>query len=91
MSVDTPATVQIDVRGFVCPSSLLVALRELNKYRESLRCASFKLDFLVDNHESTNRICAAVKSMGYDLQVTETNNSYCIAVYSACAVKGGKR
>lgn len=89
MSVDTPATVQIDVRGFVCPSSLLVALRELNKYRESLRSSSFKLEFLVDNHESTNRICEAVKSMGYDLRVTETDNSYCIMVYRARTFKGG--
>jgi len=87
MSAETPSVVHIDVRGFVCPSSLLVALRELNKYRESLRKDHFKIELLVDNHDSTNRICEAVKSMGYDFHVTDTDHSYCIAVYRTLALK----
>jgi TusA-related sulfurtransferase len=87
MSSETPSTVHVDVRGFVCPSSLLVALRELNKYRESLRTDHFTIELMVDNHDSTNRICDAVKSMGYDFRVTDTDNSYCIAVYRARALK----
>jgi len=89
VSSDTSSTVHIDVRGFVCPSSLLVALRELNKYRESLRSDHFKMELMVDNHESTNRICHAVKSMGYDFQVTDTDNSYCIVVNKPKALKDG--
>ncbi|MBD1399453.1 sulfurtransferase TusA family protein [Pelovirga terrestris] len=87
MSADTPSTVLVDVRGFVCPSSLLVALRELNKYREALRKDHFIIELMVDNHDSTNRICGAVKSMGYDFAVTDRDNSYCIAVYRARTLK----
>lgn len=87
MSCETPSTVHIDVRGFVCPSSLLVALRELNKHRESLRTDHFKIELMVDNHDSINRICDAVKSMGYDFHVTDTDNSYCIAIYRTQALK----
>ncbi len=89
MTSDTPSTVHIDVRGFVCPSSLLVALRELNKYRKSLRSDTFKMELMVDNHESTNRICDAVRSMGYDFQITDADNSYCIAVSRAKVMKDG--
>ena len=87
MPAITPSTVQVDVRGFVCPSSLLVALRELNKYREPLRTDHFTIELLVDNQDSTNRICDAVKSMGYDFLVTDTDNSYRIAVYRTRALK----
>ncbi|MFO7812469.1 MAG: sulfurtransferase TusA family protein [Pelovirga sp.] len=87
MSGETPSTVCIDVRGFVCPSSLLVALRELNTYRESLRKDHFTIELMVDNHDSTNRICDAVKSMGYDFDVTDRDHSYCIAVYRTRSLK----
>jgi TusA-related sulfurtransferase len=80
MSSDIPSTVHIDVRGYVCPSSLLVALRELNKYRDLLRTDHFTMELMIDNHESTNRICDAVKSLGYDFRVTDVDNSYCIVV-----------
>lgn len=90
MSAETPSIVHVDVRGFVCPSSLLVALRELNKCRESLRTDHFKIELMVDNPDSTNRICAAVKSMGYDFHVTDTDNSYCISVYRTRALKEAK-
>ncbi len=87
MSAGTPSTVHVDVRGFVCPSSLLIALRELNKYRESLRTDHFTIEMMVDNQDSTNRICEAVKSMGYDFDVTDRDNCYCIAVYRSRALK----
>jgi TusA-related sulfurtransferase len=87
MSSKTPSTVHVDLRGFVCPSSLLVALRELNKYRESLRSDYFTIELMVDNHDSTNRICDAVKSMGYVFDVTDRDNSYCIVVCRTRALK----
>jgi len=89
MTTNTPSTVSVDVRGFVCPSSLLVALRELNKYRESLRTEDFTMELMVDNHDSTNRICDAVKSMGYDFQISEVGHGYCIAVSRPRILKDG--
>ncbi len=89
MSAETPSTVHVDVRGFVCPSSLLVALRELNKYKEGLQAGQIRVEFMIDNHDSTNRICEAVKSMGYTFEVTDEHNGYAIAVYKAKAMKDG--
>ena len=89
MSPATTNTVQVDARGFVCPSSLLVALRELNKHKEGLQRAEMRVVFLVDNHDSTNRICEAVKSMGYTFDVTETDNGYSIVVSKARPGKDG--
>ena len=89
MSPAITNTVEIDVRGFVCPSSLLVALRELNKQKDGLRRGDIRVVFLVDNHESTNRICEAVKSMGYEFEVTESQGGYSVAVFRIRSIKDG--
>ncbi len=89
MSHATTNTVQVDARGFVCPSSLLVALRELNKHKEGLQCGDIRLVFLIDNHESTNRICEAVKSMGYTFEVKDVRNGYSVDVFKARSMKDG--
>lgn len=89
MAAVTPNTVNVDARGFVCPSSLLVALRELNKHKEGLQSGQIRVEFLIDNHDSTNRICEAVKSMGYTFEVTDGHNGYAIAVYKTRAMKDG--
>lgn len=89
MSAVAPKTVNVDARGFVCPSSLLVALKELNKHKEGLQSGQIRVEFLIDNHDSTNRICEAVKSMGYTFAVTDEHNGYAIAVYKTRAMKDG--
>lgn len=83
------STVEIDARGFVCPSSLLVALRELNYHKKKLRNGDIRIVFLIDNHESTNRICDAVKSMGYEFEITEANNCYSVAIFKNRSTKDG--
>ncbi|MDX2495047.1 MAG: sulfurtransferase TusA family protein [Desulfuromusa sp.] len=73
-------TVEIDVCGQICPSSLLTALREVNNHRELLRGGSLRLDILTDNHDSTNRICDAIGNMGYHVEVKDKNNHYKISI-----------
>lgn len=83
-------TLELDARGFVCPSSLLVALRELNKHKDLLRhgCVMFRI--FVDNHDSANRICEAVRNMGYHYEIIAIDSSFCICVSSAKNLKDGK-
>jgi len=73
-------TVELDARGFVCPSSLLVALRELNKHKDLLRNGCLNLRIFVDNHDSANRICEAVRNMGYQFEITGIDSSFCICI-----------
>ncbi|MDX2480411.1 MAG: sulfurtransferase TusA family protein [Desulfuromusa sp.] len=80
MNEKTNNSVEIDVCGQICPSSLLTALREVNNYKELLRDGSIRLDILTDNHDSTNRICEAIGNMGYHVEVKDKNNYYEISI-----------
>lgn len=72
--------VEIDICGQICPSSLLTALREVNKHKDSLRKDKLKLYILTDNHDSTNRICHAVSNMGYRIDVEDTGEYFKILI-----------
>lgn len=89
MPFTTINTVEVDARGFVCPSSLLVALRELNKHKDGLQSGIVRVVFMIDNHESTNRICEAVKSMGYAFEVEEARDGYFVTVFKIRSMKDG--
>ena len=52
-----------------------------------MRVERFYLDIVM--LDSTNRIYAAVKNMGYDVRVPEADNNCCIAVYRTRALKDG--
>ena len=73
-------SVEIDVCGQICPSSLLTALREVNNYKDLLRSGRLQLDILTDNHDSTNRICDAIGNMGYCVEVKDKNSHYKISI-----------
>ena len=73
-------TVEIDVCGQICPSSLLTALREINRLKQPLRAREIQLDILTDNHDSTNRICEIVGNMGYSINVEDQKNHFRISI-----------
>lgn len=80
MSEQKITTVEIDVCGQICPSSLLTALREVNKHKNSLRNGEMQLDILTDNHDSTNRVSEAVTNMGYQVKVEDRKNHFRISI-----------
>lgn len=80
MTENKMTTVEIDVCGQICPSSLLTALREINQLKQPLRAREIQLDILTDNHESTNRICEVVGNMGYALQVEDQKSHFRISI-----------
>ena len=73
-------SVEINVCGQICPSSLLTALREVNNHKKLLRSGNLQLDILTDNHDSTNRICDAIGNMGYVVEVKDKNSHYKISI-----------
>ena len=80
MVVQINESIEIDVCGQICPSSLLTALREVNKHKKSLRAGTLRLDILTDNHDSINRICEAVGNMGYQVDVKDQNCHYKLSI-----------
>lgn len=73
---------EIDMRGQICPSSLLTALREINANKTALRSGALRLSFLSDNRDSTATIPESATNMGYGVCVTKADGSYRIDVFA---------
>jgi len=49
-------TLEFNIRGQICPSSLLTALREINTHQEALHDRVVRLRFLTDNRDCVTTI-----------------------------------
>jgi TusA-related sulfurtransferase len=72
--------IEFDIRGQVCPSTLLIALREINKHSRRLRDGTVKLAFKTDNRDAVATIPESAGNMGYDARVTKTGGYYLIEI-----------
>lgn len=72
--------VELDLRGQICPATLLVALREINARREDLREGKIRIVILTSNRDSTVTIPGAAANMGYEVSVENTGNAYRIVI-----------
>lgn len=73
-------TMEFDIRGQLCPSTLLVALKEINANAELLRQGKVKLCFKIDNRDATATIPESAANMGYAVTVEKRDGYYCIEV-----------
>lgn len=73
---------EFDIRGQICPSTLLTTLREVTRNKQRLRAGVLELAFLTDNRTATNTIPDAVRNMGYDVDVAPFENAYRILIFS---------
>ena len=76
----TPKKVEVDMRGQVCPSSLITALEQTNKHKIALRAGEIILEIRTDNRDATATIPGTVKNMGYDVLVTKKKGYYEILI-----------
>lgn len=72
--------VEFDIRGQICPSTLLIALREINRYGREIKCGSVSLLFKTDNRDSIQTIPESAGNMGYAVEVTRHENYYAIQI-----------
>jgi len=73
-------TVEFDIRGQICPSSLLVALKEVNARAALLRQGNIKLCFATDNRDATITIPESAANMGYAVSVAKKDGYYLIEI-----------
>ena len=73
-------TIEFDIRGQICPSSLLVALKEVNSRAERLQQGSVQLCFLTDNRDATVTIPESATNMGYGVSVEKKEGYYSIVI-----------
>lgn len=76
-------TISIDMRGQICPSTLISALREINVRKDGIRSGAMKLVFLTDNRDSTVTIPETAENMGYATKVIKEDDYYRIEICAA--------
>ena len=75
-----PGVIDCDIRGQLCPSTLLSALREVNARKNELRGGAITLCLRTDNREATLTIPEALQNMGYAVTVEKESAHYRITV-----------
>lgn len=74
-------TIDIDIRGQICPSCLLLALKELNHNAEAVRAGSAEIVVTTDDRQATTTIPVTVDRMGFCTEVTRLDGSYRIRIF----------
>jgi TusA-related sulfurtransferase len=69
-----------DICGQICPSTLLIALREINRHIGDLQAGRVQLLFKTDNRDCTNTIPEAAGNMGLKVDVRKADFCYSILV-----------
>ena len=76
-------TIDIDIRGQICPSCLLLALKELNHHGAAVRAGSAEIVVTTDDRQATATIPATAERMGFRTEVTRLDSSYRIRIFGA--------
>ncbi|MCK9530786.1 MAG: sulfurtransferase TusA family protein [Gammaproteobacteria bacterium] len=86
--MDEPKTITLDIRGQICPSCLLLALREANRNAEALRAGACDVVVLTDDHQATTTIPAAMGKMGFAATAERIVQGYRIHIRRAREERG---
>ncbi len=71
---------ELDLRGQVCPATLLKSLSEINRMKEELRSGLLCMTILTDHREATVTVPEMAGSMGYAVSVAKGDGHYVIRV-----------
>lgn len=74
--------IEMDIRGQICPSCLLLTLKEVNNNATALRNGETEIVVLTDERQAVNTIPDAMDNMGYVADVEQHEDGYCIRIYS---------
>ena len=80
MATITDRTVELDLRGQVCPVALLLSLKKLNSLRKELISRAAALRILTENRDSVPTISDAARNMGYAVTVNREEAHYVLFV-----------
>ena len=69
-----------DIRGQICPSTLLFTLREVNKEERALKEEQLAIIIKTDNRNAIATISEAISSMGYTATVAKMDGYYQIEI-----------
>lgn len=73
--------IRLDIRGQICPSCLLLTLKEVNGHAEAIRRGQTEIVVVTDDRQAINTIPGAVDNMGYRTDVGREEGAYRIRIY----------
>jgi len=73
-------TIKLDIRGQICPSCLLLTLREVNNHAKELRNGQCAVEVLTNDRQATDTIPAAINKMGFHVEVDKNEQGYRISI-----------
>lgn len=73
-------TIEFDICGQVCPSTLLIALKEINEHQAELKRKEVRLSFKTDNRDAVITIPESASNMGYAVTVEKGDACYIIGI-----------
>ena len=76
----TPKNIEIDIRGQICPSSLLTTLKEMNNLQQEIKTGKVIITVKTDNRDATVTIPETATNMGYEASATKENDYYRITI-----------
>jgi TusA-related sulfurtransferase len=76
-------TITMDIRGQICPSCLLLALKEVNANIGALRKQQAEVCILTDDRHATITIPEAIAKMGLSTKVDKTKSGFEIRIYKS--------
>lgn len=71
----------IDIRGQICPSCLLLTLKEVTSKAIDLETGDFSILVISDDRHATATIPDSVRNMGFSTSVEKTDNGYQILIF----------
>jgi TusA-related sulfurtransferase len=76
--------IDIDIRGQICPSCLLLTLKELNHHGAAVRAGSVEVVVMTDDRQATANIPATAERMGFRTEVVRLEGgNYRIRIFGA--------
>lgn len=74
-------TIDIDIRGQICPSCLLLTLRTLNEKSAAVRAGQTEIKVKTDDRQATATIPATADRMGFRTEVSRLADGYLIRIF----------
>ena len=71
---------ELDIRGQVCPSTLLTTLKEVNGNFDRRKSGTLRLVVKTDARDATGTIPPMVRSMGFEVSILKEQGYYTIVI-----------
>ncbi len=74
--------IRLDIRGQICPSCLLLTLKEVNGNHQAIRSGAAEVVVFTDDRQAVTTIPEATAKMGYLSEVAREDEAYRIRIFT---------